>query len=147
MPIITTVASSDLNMNRRPKLFEKEEIIGEYLPPISTITFFEGDIGKGYEAVKKRFAEILEANPWLRGFPTWDVENSKKILRLDFSSYKVPPIEDFVIVDRSAKLDATMPLEELWGNIKKTGAFIPNVSTLVKNKGRVVRLTLCPGQY
>lgn len=42
-----------------------EEKLGPYLPPINTVTFYEGDPPASF--LSQRVAEVVEANPWLAG--------------------------------------------------------------------------------
>ena len=135
--------------------FERENIALE--SPITTATWFEGDIQNAAAAVKKRVREILKVNPWLTGKLEKGSKNRglfKKDIQLAYSNNK-NDISDDVLnrifhfcsihdIGSFPDIHLGMALRDVFTKLADYGLVVKKSSSLIDNDDSIFNVTILP---
>ena len=133
--------------------FERENIALE--SPITTATWFEGDLQTAVQIVKSRVYKILKVNPWLMGhlvkgpkysITTKDIQfiykNHERIPEDTFNSiFKFCSVHDF---GSYPQVQLGMPLGGLFIELANYGLVVKKSSSLLNTKDPIFQVTILP---
>ena len=133
--------------------FERENIALE--SPITTATWFEGDVQTAAQIVKNRVHKILEVNPWLTGnlvkgpkygITTKDIhllyKHHKRIPEDTFNSiFKFCSVHDF---GSYPQIRLGMPLGEIFIKLANHGLVVRKSSSLLNTKEPIFQVVILP---
>lgn len=112
------------------------------IPPITSITFFQGNLDEVASQIKKRWQLIIEANPWLSGklIKNKDHKRLQLVYSDDSPISKKTMDELFLLNPLGLKVHDKTPYQKLLEDVKI--GIVKNGHALVNKPHPVVRLTL-----